>query len=242
VGSSPSRRFAKSADFLSRSASQAAPATTTTVSLSLSLSRPARARHVRRRTACWAFGVWPDPGAGQAAFFCPKSKALSKARGALGLGQTRANGAIRKNFFLPVPRGGPAGPGTQCGVRVRCAGARGVRSSHARVWRAAGLGATPLHWRTTSWGRKETAKQGVPGLGAVVCQCPVAPLLAEAQNPCSARPPPSPPQGASHSRSGPLPPPLPTWSFVEGLVSPLLCSVGLYARCHWRCPPYLARR
>ena len=67
MGSSPSRRFAKSADFLSRSASQAAPATTTTVSLSLSLSRPARARHVRRRTACWAFGVWPDPGAGQAA-------------------------------------------------------------------------------------------------------------------------------------------------------------------------------
>ena len=65
---------------------------------------------------------------------------------------------------------------------------------------------------------------------------------------CGVRPslsplPPHPPKGASRSRRGPLPRPLsPPASFVLRLVSPLFCSVGLYAHCHWWCPPCLIRR
>ena len=62
--------------------------------------------------------------------------------------------------------------------------------------------------------------------------------------PVSPAPPPIPQKGPPAAAEGhprPLSPPDLSCS-VCGLVSPPFYSVGLYAHCHWRCPPCLIRR
>ena len=62
---------------------------------------------------------------------------------------------------------------------------------------------------------------------------------------CTKKTPPIPRKGPPQPQRGPLPPPLspaPREIFFVlrvRLFSPLFCSVGLHAHCHWRCPPCL---
>ena len=80
--------------------------------------------------------VWSDPGAGQASFFCQRGPHWSERL--FGIGTDQGQWRHQISFTLPAPREGPAGPGTRCGVRVQCAGVRGVRSLPRNAWRAVG--------------------------------------------------------------------------------------------------------
>jgi hypothetical protein len=92
----------------------------------------------------------------------------------------------------------------------------------------------------------KTAKQGVPGQLAWEQSSASAQLRLS----CGAKPLLRPPAPLSPARGLPQPqratpapsPHLSGLSCSVCLVSPLFCSVGLHAHCHWRCPPCLVRR
>ena len=92
----------------------------------------------------------------------------------------------------------------------------------------------------------KTAKQGVPGQLAWEQSSASAQLRLS----CGAKPLLRPPTPLSPARGLPQPqratpapsPHLSGLSCSVCLVSPLFCSVGLHANCHWRCPPCLVRR
>ena len=74
---------------------------------------------------------------------------------------------------------------------------------------------------------------------ASLCDRPCPGSELRSLTPC---PPPSPERGLPQpQRATPAPSPQ-LISLVLRLVSPLFCSVGLYAHCHWSCPLCLVRR